>query len=296
MTSEEPTTDEPQAAAEAGRWVPVGELELRGVDTPCANCGRQITIAVPHWLRRTGASPGPRPRELHSTLEPWPDYGDPSFCLHCRLETASAKRRAWLLDEYRPLLEAAASAGIPDGAPIWPIYFAADDDEAHKAWCGFRGRFLAIQVSGLPANLRDWPTLNSFRFVVDGGEASFGMLIYETAIWHEQIAASLIFISNPLRGETSLEVGNWKRVKRTSDLSRLMRGVELYSELRASGGRPPGGTTWTKEEFLAELPRAKAAVEKRIGRKPTDVDLATEIGVSTPTFRRYKKAFLADPE
>jgi len=122
------------------------------------------------------------------------------------------------------------------------------------------------------------------------------MLIYETAIWHERIAASLIFISNPLRGETSLEVRNWQQVKRTSDLSRLMRGVELFTALQSSGGRPPGGTTWTKEEFLDELPRAKAAVEKRTGRKPTDSELAAEIGVSTPTFRRYKKTFLADPE
>ncbi len=294
MTREESTPDEPHAVMEAGQWVPMGEL--RGVDAPCARCGHQITIAVPHSLRTTAVSPRTRSRELHGRLESWPDYGDPSFCLHCRLETASAERRAWLLDEYRPLLEAAASAGIPDGAPIWPIYFAADDDEAHKAWRGFRGRFLAIQVSGLPANLSDWPNLNSVRFVVGGGEASFGMLIYQTAIWHEQIAASLIFISHPLGDGTSLEVRNWQRVKRTSDLSRLMRGVELYTELRASGGRPPGGTTWTKEEFLDELPRAKATVEKRTGRKATDSELAAAIGVSTATFRRYKKTFLTDPE
>jgi hypothetical protein len=202
----------------------------------------------------------------------------------------------WLRDEYQPLLEASASAGIPDGAPIWPIYFAADDDDAHKAWHGFRGRFLALQVSGLPENLSDWPNLNSLRVVVGDGEWSLGMLIYETVIWHERIAASLIFTSHPLRDETSLEVRNWQRVKRTSDLSNLMRGVELYTELRSSGGRPLGGTTWTKEEFLEELPRAKAAVEKRTGKKPTDSELAVEMGVSSATFGRYKKNFLTSPE
>jgi hypothetical protein len=294
MTSEVPTTDEPHEGTDTGRWVPMGSV--RGVDAPCANCGHQIRISVPHSMRSTRASARTRPRSLHFRLEPRPDYGDPSFCLDCRLEAATADRRAWLRDEYQPLLEAAASAGIPDGAPIWPIYFAADDDDAHKAWRGFRGRFLALQVSGLPENLRDWPNLNSIRFVVGAGEASYGMLIYETAIWHERIAASLIIISHPLHGKTSLEVRNWQQVKRTSDLSRLMRGVELYTEFRASGGRPPGGTTLTKEEFLDELPRAKATVEKRTGRKPIDSELAAAIGVSTPTFRRYKKIFLTDPE
>ena len=63
---------------------------------------------------------------------------------------------------------------------------------------------------------------------------------------------------------------------------------------KQAGGRPRGGTLWTQEEFLEELPRAAAKVEKRVGRKPFDTELAAEMGLSEATFGRYKKRSLAD--
>jgi hypothetical protein len=63
---------------------------------------------------------------------------------------------------------------------------------------------------------------------------------------------------------------------------------------KRAGGRPRGGTLWTREAFLEEFPLAAAKVEKRTGRKPFDTELAAEMGLSEATFGRYKKQFLAD--
>ena len=65
---------------------------------------------------------------------------------------------------------------------------------------------------------------------------------------------------------------------------------------KQAGGRPRGGTLWTREAFLEELPLATAKVEKRTGRKPFDTELAVEMGMSEATFSRYKKRFLTEPE
>jgi hypothetical protein len=80
------------------------------------------------------------------------------------------------------------------------------------------------------------------------------------------------------------------------DLAELApRLAEIQERLgyeKPPGGRPTGLTSWTKQEFLERLPRARVDFEARHGRKPADTDLATEMGISKATFGRYKKRFL----
>lgn len=59
------------------------------------------------------------------------------------------------------------------------------------------------------------------------------------------------------------------------------------------GGRPRDATNWTKEEFLEDLPRARAAFEDRHLRKPTCTELAVEMGIPKPTFDRYRERWLS---
>jgi hypothetical protein len=235
------------------------------------------------------------PKALSVKLTPWPKYGDPSICLSCRILAAPADERKWLCDEYLPLAEAARDAGVPTGIPIWPLYGSADDINGPQAWRGFRLRTLAVQVHGLPGDLDEVGNTPMFRLADREGGQSWGFVVYETAVYHEHINASLIFRSDPERGETRLEVRNWQRVERLSDLQRLMRGAEIFKAL-TRGGRPLGGTTWTKEEFLFELPRARQKLRTRNGRKPTGSEIAAEMGISSPTFYRYKRQCLRDPE
>lgn len=251
MASENPPDERPEIEGGQPKWVVAGELQ--GVEAPCARCERQIGICVPHSLVTHGIGRGKRFTQLDATIEVWSGYGDPSLCLSCRLAAAPTEDAEWLRDEYRQLLTAAAESGVPDGAPVWPIYFSADDTGPHKGWHGFRGRLLAIQVVGLPPRLADWPNLNSWRFARHDGGPPIGLVVFQTAIWHERLAASLIFRSNPLQGQQTLEVRNWQRVTRQADLRQLMRGIEIYKVYETMGGRPPGGPFKDSAEFAASL-------------------------------------------
>jgi hypothetical protein len=265
--------------------------EIQFVDASCRRCGQPISVVPPHGLTVLAPPESRKATSLRGRFYLLPGYGDPSLCLLCRLAALPPQEAAPLDDEYRCIADSAADAGIPDGAPIWPLHFTADDDNAPPAWRGFRGRHLAIQVARLPPNLKDWAELNSIRFIRADSELSIDMLIYETLIWHERIAASLVFQSNPAHGSTALEVRNWQVVKRASDLPHLMKGAELYLALRQDG-RPRGGTNWTEADFRDELPRARAKLKRRHGRMPLDGELAADMGISSSTFGRYKREWI----
>lgn len=76
------------------------------------------------------------------------------------------------------------------------------------------------------------------------------------------------------------------------DLGRLMRGAELF-RVFARLGRPLGVRNLSEAEFADRLPAAYAEFEHRHGRKPVQVEIAYELGVSPPTFKRYLRTYKA---
>ncbi len=215
-------------------------IEISGVEVPCVKCGRRIAITVPRWLVTSATPQGKPPKTLPGRMELQPGFGDPGYCLPCRLK-ALPESATDVASEYQAILKAAAAAGIPDGAIIWPIRFAAGDT-APKRWRGFAGRLLAIQVSGLPPRLRDAAPLNSFLFELRDGRPAIEIIVYETVLGREDIPASLIFHSPPGTWPAKLEIRHWHRADHLKDLEGLMRGVEFYHALtdgRARARRAP---------------------------------------------------------
>jgi hypothetical protein len=81
------------------------------------------------------------------------------------------------------------------------------------------------------------------------------------------------------------------------DLERLVSACAPFvrKDIKdAQRGRPRGVTSWSKDEFLRELPQARAAFMARHRRKPTYTELAAEMGIPKPTFDRYKRDFGTD--
>jgi hypothetical protein len=188
-------------------------IEISGVEAPCLQCGRPIVVTVPRWLVSTGAPQGKRPKTLPGRLKLWPEFGDPGLCLGCRL-AALPTSTADVKGEYQAVLDDAADAGIPDGAVIWPITFAAGE-EAPMQWRGWRGRMLGIQVTGLPARFGDAPGLNAWRFALDDGRLPIEIIVYETVLARSDIpTASLRFHSPPGVWPARLELRGWNRVGR----------------------------------------------------------------------------------
>ena len=274
----------PQAEPGPMKWAITDELELRLDNAPCDVCGRQIE-ALPPLVQRADGRIGIQTQ-----------YGDMQLCVGCRVRALPFDQQGVVEAGYKAILQAAALAGIPSQAPVWSINFAADPS-AHKALCGFRGRFLGIQVGGLPEDLSAWPGMNVMCFAIGDGERSIDLLIYETEVWHDKIpAASLIFHSHPASNGMICETRR-PGGRTHAELARLARGFALYSEAAELNARRPSGVTnWSKEEFLFELPRARQKLRTRNGRKPTGVEIATEMGISSPTFYRYKRQYLRDPE
>jgi hypothetical protein len=274
----------PHAGSDPLRWAITDKLDLGLDNAPCDVCGRQIE-ALPPLFQRPDGRIGTRTQ-----------YGDMQLCMGCRVRALPFEQQGVVEAGYKAILQAAALAGIPSQAPVWSIAFAADSS-AHKALRGFRGRFLGIQVGGLPKDLSAWPGMNVMCFAIGDGERSIDLLIYETEVWHDKIpAASLIFRSHPasdgMISETRRPGG-----RTHAELARLARGFALYSEAaELHARRPPGVRTWSKEDFLFELPRVRQKLRTRNGRKPTDLEIATDMGISSATFYRYKRQFLRDPE
>ena len=229
-------------------------LNLAGFAPPCSQCGRPITVAVPADLLFCDFDPANKRSIVR--LQFRPGYGDPDLCPAGRLESIAAGERARVQSEYEELLCEAAGEGMPAGM-LCPLYTAFNDHGLDAAWHGWRVRVLALQALGLPAPLADNPGLDAMWGVLPDGTA-FELLIYQTALWNVSIpAAGLVFHSGPNRSAPELEMRNWRDVERISDLERLMQGVRLYRALRPAPGRPRGGTTWPKDEFLKELQKAR---------------------------------------
>jgi hypothetical protein len=93
----------------------------------------------------------------------------------------------------------------------------------------------------------------------------------------------------------SCELMFWDSDTTLERAERLMAALGAFRKWRTIQGRPRNVTTFTRKEFLERHARAKADWEDRFGRVPYDTELATALGVSESTYKRYKKRWLSEP-
>jgi hypothetical protein len=261
-------------------------IELLGVEAPCLKCGCRIAVTVPRRLVSTGGAPGKRAKTLPGRLELRPGFGDPGLCLDCRLAVLPSADIDVVAAQYESFQKGAAAAGIPGGAIIWVITFAADG-LASKRWQSWVGHLLAIQVSGLPPRLKDAPGLNSYRFEMNDGREPVEIIVYETVVGREDLLpTALVFRSPPGVWPALLEVRDWSQVDRPSRLQELMQGVELYHALSDGRGRPRGGPYETAADFASAL-YPIVTKYRSAGIRPTQERVAEHIGVTVKTLRTW---------
>jgi hypothetical protein len=61
---------------------------------------------------------------------------------------------------------------------------------------------------------------------------------------------------------------------------------------RKRPGRPPETRSYNREEFPPAFRQAAATIWEREGRKPKDIEIAAEMGISEATLYRCKNAYL----
>ncbi len=77
----------------------------------------------------------------------------------------------------------------------------------------------------------------------------------------------------------------------------MQRGFDVIWRVHEGGfwplfdqrGRPPGIRNYDEQEFRELLPRAIERVWARFQRRPRQVEVVAELGISTPTFKNYIK-------
>jgi hypothetical protein len=119
-------------------------------------------------------------------------------------------------------------------------------------------------------------------------------------IWHPELPGAVVRLrwspSSPI--DYAMSVASYGRFN-------TLNADERYQVITAAstvfdrwkphpGGRRRGSTTWTREEFRDEVPRVRQKLRVRFGRKPTDREIAAEMGISKPSFDRYKRNFSRD--
>jgi hypothetical protein len=76
------------------------------------------------------------------------------------------------------------------------------------------------------------------------------------------------------------------------DVLRAHEGIRLvYSFLRTARhpGRPTGSTGMTEQEFRSNLAAQRQALRDEWGHEPSTADLAIALGISRPTYYRYRE-------
>jgi hypothetical protein len=117
-------------------------------------------------------------------------------------------------------------------------------------------------------------------------------------IWHPDNPGAVVRLrwspSNPT--DYAMSVASYARFHalNAGERNQLIAAASTLFDrwARHRGGRPLGGTTWTREEFLGEMPRARQKLRAKHGRKPSDGEIAAEMGISEPTYGRYKRRWV----
>jgi hypothetical protein len=241
----------------------------------CRSCQHPIDVWFDHGLeiRRAGVTHHPdAARQL---------------CVACLLPTFPPDRQERLAPAYEHERMAPREAGVPAGLTTYCLSVAGKPDTWSE---GFLAVGFALQVRGWDGTSAERqphfavtpndPSELSWSLVFVGGKVFLSTVkrAYLTFMWPFDL-------SRPARFEV---VNGLDLALRDAELDALVRGRRFWRATIGSG-RSVGTTSWTREDFLDELPRARQKLRVRHGRKPRNTELAAELGVSPATFHRYTK-------
>ncbi len=234
----------------------------------CVACGQPVTIAVDY------------PRLL---------------CGRCLLlaaehDPAAAAQRARVEEQLRLVAELGMPPDGRTGRAAWPLR------DLGREWDGYVFELFGLQVASLPTP-RDYP---HFRLTFEG-VAEMQLVLYLRRVRYRDLPAVVEARWHPARGETVLTRGV-ERLRRKGDLALVERGYEMlqvhrgdrFRQLFDERGRKRGTANYTQEELRERLPLACATVARRTGRAPTQSEVAAELGVSTPTLKKYLADYRVD--
>ena len=247
---------------------------------PCPRCHEPAELLEPEGKVLVFDRSGER-ATLHR------DYRDRSACHRCRIAAADPPHAAELRAHYGRLLAIRDRLGIPPAATFHVLFAEAQEAVPHL-------RDFRVTLFGLRA--QNWmPTspVPSVMGTPDDGRPSFGFVFPLIVIALPGVPAVLEFrwsMADPTSPETTMEVVGWQQVSRVGDLKRLLDGVEWLR--RFEGGRRPRGlTSVPSDEFAARLPAVYAALRHRLGRRPSNQELADAFSVGKKTFERYRRDY-----
>jgi hypothetical protein len=249
------------------------------VTVTCRLCRQPIDIWLDHGLEISRAGVTTHPEAARR------------LCGECLARTLPIEQWQTLAPQYEVQRKPPREAGIPP----WVTTYVLSNEGKPGTWSdGFLAVLYGVHVlgwDGEAAVRQPYMTI----MPTDPSERPFSFVFFAATVYHYQVKLSYLKCiwpfqdpSLPKRFEVVIGLDSGLL---DSDLDKLTRGRRFLWKTLARG-KPKGTTTWTREDFLDELPRTRQKLRMRHGRKPFDNEIAAEMGISAPTFGRYKKRFL----
>ncbi len=191
-------------------------------------------------------------------------------CRHEERDSKHAERQA-----RRALF---ADLGMPDDA-IWKriVYPGAWEGEA---WAEYSVDMFGMIVASMPDPC-PWPY---WRLSVPGGSGAITVQLWRRQVRCGAIPAIVEARWHPERGETIGLIG-LERVAKIGDAERALRGLKLLRLLDQRGRKK--GREIPPVQFAAEFEKAYKEVQALLGHRPTQYDVASEMGMGRSTLTDY---------
>jgi hypothetical protein len=243
----------------------------------------------------------PEPRQwacerCHDPMRVW-DWGNhpattaslpPALCSACLLDLAPPEQQLFVYVKQHRHHQMWFRVGEPPGTLIaWEVDLP--DQGGKVDTDGNPVRYTAyVYVVCVAGWNEDWPQL---RVPWDYDSSGQGVILAANVIAAPDIPGSWRlrwWWPNPT-WEEGCSLDPPKADLTDDDAVRLNRARRAFYAFSEHRGRPQDLTTWSKAQFLAEAPLKEAELWARYGRRPTYGELAAEMGISKPTFDRYKR-------
>ncbi len=190
----------------------------------------------------------------------------------------------WRLDlpglfTEEPILR--SRCAIPDDVPCYRLTIDAP--------LGMRG--YSVSIFGYPESSADPPN-TAPRFTIMTKPDCFIFLVMQRCVRH---VTTPLWLEELWRPETdlTLSIHGLEQRHTQEDVDRIWRGRRILRALE-KGGRPPGITNLTAEEFRSRYPHAYHRAQQRHGQFPSQAAVAKELWLSHSTFKRYLQSYKCD--
>jgi hypothetical protein len=254
------------------------------VTVTCRLCRQPIDIWLDHGLEISRAGVTTHPEAARR------------LCGDCLARTLPIEQWQTLAPAYEVQRKPPREAGIPP----WVTTYVLSNEGKLGTWSdGFLAVLYGVHVLG-------WDSESALRqpymtiVPTDPSELPLSFVFFAATVYHYQVKLSWLKCIWPFQDLTLPErfevVNGLDAEVPDSDLAKLMRGRRFLRETVTRRGSPPGPRLYTPDEFRYEVPRVRQRLRTKNGRKPFDNEVAAEMGMSTPTFQRYKKEFLPKPK